>query len=386
MTQHVMSKTVWFLVLSAIVLIEVAPNFGWKYMRSEIKRVENEPLPTIPSSCTSDARMLCDPFANPLQSLMNEDPFVRMIMITPIAPASPEASTQMLEDLFAAPSNARHLAPPAPPAYEQEDAVIGAMLEEMMTSAMRLSAAAEEVTSSTYYGTTESAADEAFVAMLTSLMDLSRQSSGAAEYYQSPDQLSEMLCACAKAIEESEGGNENEPMVVGGDMTRLRFARRLSEVEAAPESPDGNVMFVNGDAPEMLFLPMLRIIIHEDVNEIAPPVANFQSQDDGIKQCFWSSYSSQLVSPSCSRAVDELQIFKEPTNFNHIVSWDMISYVTVCAALLALFAPLALVTLMLCGVDEEEENDEDFLGNEYYEFSESANMNGAFIAVPLRVV
>jgi len=386
MTQHVMSKTAWFLLATAIIILTIAPIGGRRYLVSEIQRIKSEPPQTIPASCTFDARMLCDPTVHPLQTLMNEDPYVRMVMITPIAPASPESSTQMLENLFAEPSHTRHLAPPALPAYEQEDAVIGAMLEEMMTSAVRLSVAAEEATASTYYGGTENAADEAFVAMLTFLMDLSRQSSGAAEYYHDPNQLSEKLCSYGKTILETESGNENEPMVVGGDMTRLRLARRLSEVETAPESPDGSVIFINGDAPEMLFLTSFRTIIHEDLRDSAPPAAYLQRQDDGIQQCFWNSYNSHLVSHSCSRAMDEFQMSKAPTILNHMANLDMISKAAFYAALFGLLVPLYFVALCLCGDVEDEEDDEDSLGNEYYEINESINMNGAFIAVPLRVV
>ena len=145
---------------------------AYAYVQNYWTLVNSYRIETTTTSCTFDAQVLCDPTVQPLQSLLDEDPYVRMIMVTPLASVSPDSSMEMLENIFTEPENTRHLSPPT---YEQEDAAIGAMLEEMMTSAVRLSVAAEDATSSTYYGTTESAAEEAFVAMLTSIMDLSRQ-------------------------------------------------------------------------------------------------------------------------------------------------------------------------------------------------------------------
>ena len=44
-----------------------------------------------------------------------------------------------------------------------------------------------------------------------------------------------------------------------------------------------------------------------------------------------------------------------------------------------------MIALMFC-CNDGEEDDEEYLGNEYIEISDSINNNGAYTAVPLRVV
>merc|ERR1719162_1352623 len=62
----------------------------------------------IPPSCTFDAQVLCDHTVDPVQALMNQDPFVRLIM-TPLEQSSPESSTIILDNLFAASAGRQHL-------------------------------------------------------------------------------------------------------------------------------------------------------------------------------------------------------------------------------------------------------------------------------------
>ena len=104
-------------------------TMSYAYVRNYWTLVNSYRIETTTTSCTFDAQVLCDPTVQPLQSLLDEDPYVRMIMVTLLASVSPDSSMEILENLFTEPENTRHLSPPT---YEQEDAAIGAMLEEMI--------------------------------------------------------------------------------------------------------------------------------------------------------------------------------------------------------------------------------------------------------------
>jgi len=375
----ILPNTVRFLLASGVICIGLTNFKSRENLISVINRIKVEPLKTIPLSCTFDARVLCDQTVHPLQTLLDEDPFVRMVLVSPVEPSSPEFSTEILDSLFAEPSNAGQLTPSA---YDQEDAVIGAMLEEMMTSAIRLSVTAEEMMSPMYYGTTESAAEEAFVAMLTSLMNHSRESSGAVEYYHDPNQLSDKLCQKGKKFLETES-EKSGLMVVDGDTTRLRLARRLSEVQTAPESTDGNVILINGVESPMMFITSFRMIINEDSTDITHPMEGPLPNDGALQNCLWNAYSSRQVSHSCSRALDEFQISKDAILLKHITTLNSIKNSPVTIWFFVFFS---LMVLTFYGNGNEEWNDEDSIGNEYHEIGESIKRNGAYIAVPLRVV
>jgi len=366
----ILPNTVRFLLACGLIFTVHTNIKRRKNFISEINRIRDEqPLKTIPPSCAFDARVLCDPTVHPLQTLLDEDPFVRMVLVSPVETLSPEFSTEILDSLFAEPSNTGQLTPST---YDQEDAVIGAMLEEMMSSAMRLSVAAEEMTSPMYYGTTESATEETFVAMLTSLMNHSRESSGAVEYYHDPSQLRDKLCQKGKKLLKTES-EKTGSMVEYYDATRLKLARRLSEVQTDPESTDGNVILINGIESPMMFITSFRMIINEDSTDIAPPMAGPFPNDGALQNCLWSAYSNRQVSHSCSRALDEFQMSKDAILLKHIIFIFLLVF-------------LSLSVLNLYGNDDEEWNDEDSLGNEYHEIGESIKRNGAYIAVPLRVV
>jgi len=375
----ILPNTVRFLLACGLIFTVHTNIKRRKNFISEINRIRDEqPLKTIPPSCAFDARVLCDPTVHPLQTLLDEDPFVRMVLVSPVETLSPEFSTEILDSLFAEPSNTGQLTPST---YDQEDAVIGAMLEEMMSSAMRLSVAAEEMTSPMYYGTTESATEETFVAMLTSLMNHSRESSGAVEYYHDPSQLRDKLCQKGKKLLKTES-EKTGSMVEYYDATRLKLARRLSEVQTDPESTDGNVILINGIESPMMFITSFRMIINEDSTDIAPPMAGPFPNDGAVQNCLWSAYTNmQFVSQSCSRALDEFQMSKSKDaillkhNLSVNNNYPVIIWLLIFLSLRVLY-----------GNSDEERNDEDSLGNEYHEIGESIKRNGAYIAVPLRVV
>jgi len=174
--------------------------------------------------------------------------------MSPIEISSPASSTMMLDNLFTVSASDQHFSQPS---FEQEDALLASMLETMMASAMRFSAAAEEITSSTYYGTKESAAEETFSTMLTSLLDLSDTSTGADQYYHDPDQLRKKVCSYGQTVLE----NHNKSTTVDND-TRLSLARRLSEVDQDPEP-----------LYELPFVSSIRIFIFEDEPLVPPPIS-----------------------------------------------------------------------------------------------------------------
>jgi len=167
---------------------------------------------------------------------------------------------------------------------------------------------------------------------------------------------------------------------VDGDDTRLRLARRLSEIETAPDASDGNVMLIDGIESPMMFITSFRMIIHEDLSDVTPPVPAWYPQDTAVQNCLVSAYHARQVSHPCSLALDQFQKFKESNLLKHITIYH---YVYVIIAMIPF---MSLIVLVCCLSDTVEEDDEDSLGDEYVSMTESIKMNGAYTAVPLRVV
>jgi len=342
----------------------------------------------IPSSCTIDAQAICDRSEtfHPLHTLVRRDPFVRMITLSSNESSSPESSTRILDDLFTDPLNSQRDQAPQSPL--NDGALLGAMLEQMIMSAIRFSAAAEEVTSATYYGTRESAAEETFVTMLTSLFDHSDQSSATAEYYHDPNQLRKSVCNYGRNVLSKERKDEVEHTTVDSNTIRLRLARRLSEVETAPDF---------SDVP-MTFVTSFRMINFEDLPVPGRRVANSYSEGEDRQQCLWNAYHSAnpKVSFPCHNALYEIEL-SSPTRLYQIYSnWDYGARTNASIGLAsALTGLIALIGYTMFNEDDEdEENDEHDLGYEYCEMSESmecesVDINNVYTGVPfvpLRIV
>jgi len=369
------------IVISSIIVgLCFLADFALKQQRAEVLSAYNERRKTfpasegIPPSCTLDAQALCNPAVNPIQALMNQDPFVRLIM-SPIEQSSPESSTMMLDNLFEASAGDEHFLHSP---FEQEDAVLGSMLENMMASAMLLSVAAEEMTSSMYYGTRESAAEETFTTMVATLLDLSDTSTGADQYYHDPDQLRKKVCSYGQTVLESE----NKSTTVD-DETRLRLGRRLSEVDQDPESSSLVVIPLYGTEGNELttFVSTIRIVIFEDVSHDVPPMLDPYFRNEVTKECLWVAYHAGEVSPTCSftlKALEVSDVADLVENYTYLGNHLFLNFIFGFVAALMLF-----VTCYSPGCEEEEMDDLELFGNEYHEMSETNMMNGVYTGVPL---
>lgn len=332
-------------------------------------------LDAIPQFCAFDTQMHCDPTANPLRTLVDEDPYVRMIMVSPAAPSaeSSESSTRFLDSLFTESQGERSVAPPTFEQASEGEVQIGDLIDGMMMSAMRLSIAAEEMTSTTYYGTRDSAAEDAFVTMLSSLFGYAASN---AENYNGPNQLRSKACAYGRSVLEKPRDIENGNFVAT-DETRLRLARRLSEVETASDFSDsGTMMFITP------FVTSFRVVYDDSAN-FAPPTSRFLTQDGDRQQCLWNAFNAGEVSHDCDATMRRLDLAAHNgliDEYNSVV-YDIFSLkiVGLIAALIVVIGYRTLICFEDDEDDVEEEDSEYLLGDEYHEMRDSV----AYIAVPL---
>lgn len=339
----------------------------------------------IPSSCNNDVKFLCEQprSIQPLQTILRIDPFVRIITITPME-SSPESSSRILDDLFADPWISQHNEAPESQESPLKDGVsLGVMMEQMMKSAMRFSSAAEEVVSSHYYGTRENAAEDTFITMLNSFFDLSDQSSGTEEYYHDPNELRKSVCNYGKTVLSNESEDESEFMTVDNNQTRLRLARRLSELETAPKFPDVSSTFITSFRSEF-------------IND--QPVASRQTmtlypEDEDHQKCLWNARSTGMVSYPCEVALDDvaakmLRSSQEYRDLYHKFRTNIA--IGVASSIIGL---ILFMVLSNEGNDYCEDHEDDF-GNDHHAMSESTKcdtneINQVYTGVPyvpLRVV
>jgi len=191
------------------------------------------------------------------------------------------------------------------------------------------------------------------------------------------------VCSYGQTVLE----NENKSSADGNE-TRRRLARRLSEVDQGPESPNVVVALPHGsEGIEMPFVSSIRIIIFEDMPDVMPSKSSTFLTKVDMEQCMWDAYHAGEVSYMCglkmndievSRSIIGAEMLENIEDYEHVAKQLLLNFIICFVAI-----SMCMFTCYRSSDDEEEMDVLDISGNEYYEMSENTMMESVHTGVPL---